>query len=91
MLRVPSNFTLTLAAGTKLTCAEAVKALLKRKRHWEIRSAGSGSKGEPADRNSLLSAGSRRSGASTAMPSWASHHSPRRAGHSAPHRHQGDD
>ena len=46
VLRVPSNFTLTLAAGTKLTCAEAVKALLKHQRRWEIRSAGSGSKGE---------------------------------------------
>ena len=46
VLRVPSNFTLTLAAGTKLTCAEAVQALLKHKRRWEVRSAGSGSKGE---------------------------------------------
>ena len=42
----PSNFTLTLAAGTKLTCAEAVKRLLKDKRRWEVRSAGKGSKGE---------------------------------------------
>jgi len=46
VLRVPSNFTLTLAAGTKLTCAEAVKTLLKHKRRWEVRSAGSGSKGQ---------------------------------------------
>ena len=46
VLRVPSNFMLTLAAGTKLTCAEAVKALLKHTRRWEVRSAGSGSKGE---------------------------------------------
>jgi hypothetical protein len=46
VLRVPSNFTLTLAAGTKLTCAEAVTVLLKHKRRWEIRSAGHGSKGE---------------------------------------------
>ncbi len=46
VLRVPSNFTLTLAAGTKLTCADAVKALLRHKRRWEVRSAGSGSKGE---------------------------------------------
>ena len=30
VLRVPSNFTLSLAAGTKLTCAEAAKALLER-------------------------------------------------------------
>ena len=46
MLRVPSNFTLTLAAGTKMTCAEAVQALLKHNRRWEVRSAGHGSKGE---------------------------------------------
>ena len=46
VLRVPSNFTRTLAAGTKLTCAEAVQALLRHKRRWEVRSAGSGSKGE---------------------------------------------
>jgi SRSO17 transposase len=46
VLRVPSNFTLTLAAGTKLTCAQAVAALLKHPRRWEVRSAGSGSKGE---------------------------------------------
>ena len=46
MLRVPSNFTLTLAVGTKMTCAEAVTALLKHQRRWEVRSAGSGSKGE---------------------------------------------
>jgi SRSO17 transposase len=46
VLRVPSDFTLTLAAGTKMTCAEAVKALLKHQRCWEIRSAGTGSKGE---------------------------------------------
>jgi SRSO17 transposase len=46
VLRVPSNFTLTLAAGTKLTCAEAVRRLLKHPRRWEIRSAGTGSKGQ---------------------------------------------
>ncbi len=46
VLRVPSNFTLTLAAGTKMTCAEAVTALLRHKRRWEIRSAGHGSKGQ---------------------------------------------
>ena len=45
VLRVPSNFTLTLAAGTKMTCADAVKALLRHKRGWEVRSAGTGSKG----------------------------------------------
>ena len=37
---------LMLAAGTKLTCAEAVKRLAKDKRRWEVRSAGKGSKGD---------------------------------------------
>ena len=46
VLRVPSNFTLTLAAGMNLTCAEAFQALLKHKRRWEVRSAGAGFKGE---------------------------------------------
>ena len=46
VLRVPSNFTLTLAAGTTLTCAQAVSRLLKDKRRWEIRSAGHGPKGQ---------------------------------------------
>ena len=46
VLRVPSIFTLTLAAGTTLTCAEAVTTLLKQQRRWEVRSAGNGSKGE---------------------------------------------
>jgi SRSO17 transposase len=46
VLRVPSNFMIALAAGTKLTCAQAVARLLKDKRCWEARSAGHGSKGE---------------------------------------------
>ena len=46
VLRVPSNFMIALAAGTKLTCAQAVTRLLKDKRRWEVRSAGHGSKGE---------------------------------------------
>ena len=46
VLRVPSNFTLTLAAGTTMTCAQAASRLLKHQRRWEVRSAGSGSKGE---------------------------------------------
>jgi hypothetical protein len=46
VLRVPSNFTLTVAAGAKMTCAQAVTALLRHPRRREIRSAGSGSKGE---------------------------------------------
>jgi hypothetical protein len=46
VLRVASNFTVALAAGTVLTCAEAAKKLLGHKRDWEVRSAGQGSKGE---------------------------------------------
>ncbi|WP_218041559.1 IS701 family transposase [Acrocarpospora macrocephala] len=46
VLRVASSFMLTPVAGTKLTCAQAVKQLAKGKRCWEVRSAGRGSKGE---------------------------------------------
>ncbi len=46
MLRVPSNFHVTLARGVTLTCAEAVSRLLKDKRRQEVRSAGKGSKGD---------------------------------------------
>src|SRR6266536_2143626 len=46
VLRVPSNFHLTLARGVTVTCAEAVRPLLKDTRRWEIRSAGKGSKGD---------------------------------------------
>ncbi len=46
VLRVASNFMITLPGGTKLTCAEALKRLVKDKRRWEIRSAGKGSKGD---------------------------------------------
>ena len=46
VLRVASNFVITLAGGTKTACAEAVKRLVKDKRRWEVRSAGKGSKGE---------------------------------------------
>jgi len=46
VLRVPANFMIALAAGTKLTCAQAVSPLVKDKRRWEVRSAGHGSKGE---------------------------------------------
>jgi SRSO17 transposase len=45
VLRVASSFTLTLAGGRTLTCAQAAKTLLKDKRSWEVRSAGRGSKG----------------------------------------------
>jgi len=47
VLRVASSFMITLPGGTKLTCAEAVKRLVKDKRRWEIRSAGKGSKSRP--------------------------------------------
>jgi SRSO17 transposase len=40
VLRVASSFTLTLAAGIRMTCASAVKKLLKDKKRWEVRSAG---------------------------------------------------
>jgi SRSO17 transposase len=46
VLRVASSFTLTLAAGTTMTCAAAVRKLLRDKNRWEVRSAGKGSKGE---------------------------------------------
>jgi SRSO17 transposase len=46
VLRVASSFRITLAAGTTMSCADAVKKLLKGKRGWEVRSAGKGSKGE---------------------------------------------
>jgi len=46
VLRVASNFVITLAGGTKTACAEAVKRLVKGKRGWEVRSAGKGSKGQ---------------------------------------------
>jgi SRSO17 transposase len=46
VLRVASNFPVTLAGGTTATCAQAAKQLLKDKRSWEVRSAGQGSKGQ---------------------------------------------
>jgi SRSO17 transposase len=46
VLRVASNFMITLAPGTKVTCADAVKLLARDRRRWEVRSAGKGSKGD---------------------------------------------
>ena len=46
VLRVASSFTLTLAGGTTMTCAQAVKRLAEDSRAWEVRSAGKGSKGQ---------------------------------------------
>jgi SRSO17 transposase len=45
VLRVPSNFHLTVARGAKLSCKQAAARLLAAGRSWEIRSAGKGSKG----------------------------------------------
>ena len=60
VLRVASNFTVTLAPGTKATCAHAVKRLLKDKRRWEVGSAGQGSRGERWYAWAWIAAGSPR-------------------------------
>ncbi len=46
VLRVPSTFRLALAPGIKLTCTQAVNRLLPDARRWEVRSAGTGGKGQ---------------------------------------------
>jgi SRSO17 transposase len=45
VLRVPSNFHLTLAKEVKLSCKQAAARLLAGAHRWETRSAGTGSKG----------------------------------------------
>jgi SRSO17 transposase len=45
VLRVPSNFHLTVARGARLSCKQAATRLAAGGRSWEIRSAGKGSKG----------------------------------------------
>ena len=40
VLRVPSNFYLTVARGVRLTCKQAAATLLGTRRGWEVRSAG---------------------------------------------------
>jgi len=45
VLRVPSTFRLTLARGITRSCADMTAGLLKDPRRWEVRSAGTGSKG----------------------------------------------
>ena len=74
VLRVPSSFPLTLAGGITLTCKQAA-ARLGRGRGWEIRSAGTGSKGTALVR--LGVAGHRLGPASPADPPPPDH---RRAG-----------
>jgi len=46
VLRVPSTFRLTLAAGVTLSCVQAARRLLTGTRRWEIRAAGTGSTGQ---------------------------------------------
>ena len=46
VLRVPPTFRITLAKGVRTTCAQAVSRLANSTRRWEVRSAGTGSKGE---------------------------------------------
>jgi DDE superfamily endonuclease len=45
VLRVPSNFYLTVAHGVRLTCKQAATQLAASGLSWEIRSAGKGAKG----------------------------------------------
>src|SRR5262249_45654600 len=42
VLRVPSNFYLTVARGVRLTCKQAAAALAGARRGWEVRPAGNG-------------------------------------------------
>ena len=46
VLRVPSNFYLTVARGVRLTCKDAAAQQPAGDRRWEVRSAGTGSKGQ---------------------------------------------
>ena len=46
VLRVPSSFRLMVPSGVTLTCKQAAAARLDSSRSWEVRSAGTGSKGE---------------------------------------------
>ena len=46
VLRVPSSFCLTVACGVMLTCKQAAAALPGARRGWEVRSAGTGAKGQ---------------------------------------------
>ena len=46
VLRVPSSFRLMLPGGVTLTCKQAAATQVTGKRGWEIRSAGTGSKGQ---------------------------------------------
>ena len=45
VLRVPSNFYLTVTRGVRLTCKQAAATLAGTRHGWEVRSAGHGAKG----------------------------------------------
>lgn len=59
VLRVASNFMLTLNAETRMTCAKAVALLARDTRRWQVRSAGAGSKGQRWYAWAWIAAGSR--------------------------------
>jgi SRSO17 transposase len=59
VLRVASNFMLTLNAETRMTCAKAVALLTTDNRRWQVRSAGAGSKGQRWYAWAWIAAGSR--------------------------------
>jgi SRSO17 transposase len=46
VLRVPKTFAVALSGGITLPCATVVTTYLKARRHWQVISAGTGSKGE---------------------------------------------
>ena len=75
VLRVPSNFRVTLARDVTLTCAQAVRQLMSDDRRWEIRSAGKGSKGDRWYAWACIAATSPR-----ALPADPPPHPDRRAG-----------
>ena len=59
VVRVPCSFRITVASGFTLTCKQAA-ARLGHRRGWEVRSAGSGSKGQRWYAWAWLAAASRR-------------------------------
>ena len=60
MLRVPSNFYLAVARGVRLTCKRAAATLAGARRGWEVRSAGTGAKGQRWYARAWLSTASSR-------------------------------
>ena len=72
VLRVPSNFYLTVARGVRLTCKQAAATLLGTRRGWEVRSAGA--------RAALVRLGVARHGLVPALPAHPPPPGQRRAG-----------